>query len=228
MNNDVREQLREYSDAKVATGYSALPDENSPGHLDAKIMRTAKAAAANQTGLFRITAWLRPLAFAATAGLSIALLLEINESQILEGPVAIQSTVPASENSGTSMQNSTTDRDDAERFRNAAGQALEQVREVGASEDATLKEMPKAESRDHLQEAGRQESTAADGAITQDPDAGLVQGSATDSPACTSEQRQNPGDWMTCIDELERAGMTATAAQELTELRQSFPHFLVQ
>lgn len=201
MNSDDMQQPREFSDANVSAGYRALPDEDTPGHLDAKIMLAARNAAVKQTGIFRITAWLRPLAFAATAGLSIALLLEINESQILGLSVESHAPTPAGADSSAAVPDSAaTDSADTDRFRDAAGQALEQVREIGASEDATLKEMPKSTSEGSIQE----------------------------SSGCTTEQRSNPGDWMACIDELERSGMTAIADRELAELRQSFPHFLVQ
>lgn len=229
MTNDESVQQREFSDATVTAGYRALANEKTPGHLDAKIVRNARNATTKQTGVFRITAWLRPLAFAATAGLSIALLLELDETQILDLSIESQPPAAASGNFGTQLPDSAvTGREDAADFRDAAGQALEQVREVGASEDATLKEMPKATSQDDTIDAARQESSTLAGAATRDLDTGQIRSSAEEPSGCTTEQRNNPGDWMACIDGLERSGLHAIAAQELTELRQSFPHFLVQ
>ena len=100
--------------------------------------------------------------------------------------------------------------------------------EYTASEDATLKEMPRAVPQDGAAETIQRESPDTDGAGSRDLDAGQEMRSVTEPSGCTTAQRSNPGDWMACIAELERAGLTTMAADELAELRQSFPQFLVQ
>ncbi len=68
------------SDPLVSASYRATATERTPPELDAAVLKKAEAAP-NDTGLRRFTAfWFRPLAFVATLGLSLALLLELNRS----------------------------------------------------------------------------------------------------------------------------------------------------
>lgn len=65
------------SDPMVSAEYRATATEHTPPALDSVVLNKAKAAA-RDTGLRGFTAfWFRPLAFVATFGLSLALLLEL-------------------------------------------------------------------------------------------------------------------------------------------------------
>lgn len=68
------------SDPLVSASYRATATERTPPALDAAVLKKAEAAP-RDIGLRRFTAfWFRPLAFVATLGLSLALLLELNRS----------------------------------------------------------------------------------------------------------------------------------------------------
>ncbi len=85
MNQDRENRLPgDESDLMVSAEYRTTATERTPPALDAAVLKKAKAAA-KDSGLQRFTAfWFRPLAFVATLGLSLALLLE------LTGPLDLQ------------------------------------------------------------------------------------------------------------------------------------------
>ncbi len=86
MNQDSDNKLPgDESDPMVSAEYRTTATERTPPALDAVVLKKAKAAA-EDSGLRGFTAfWFRPLAFVATLGLSLALLLE------LTGPLDLQS-----------------------------------------------------------------------------------------------------------------------------------------
>ncbi|MBT8091629.1 MAG: hypothetical protein KJN77_01245 [Gammaproteobacteria bacterium] len=63
------------SDPRVSHAYREIADERTPDHLDDKIMRMA--AKASRTPYAAARAWMRPVAWAATIGLSLAIVLEL-------------------------------------------------------------------------------------------------------------------------------------------------------
>ena len=62
-------------DSRVADVYRAVADERTPQHLNETVLRMAARGA--RTPYARARAWLRPAAWAATIGLSLALVLEL-------------------------------------------------------------------------------------------------------------------------------------------------------
>ena len=66
----------------VADTYRSLATEQTPEHLDQRVL--GMATRASRTRYSRTRAWVRPLAWAATIGLSIALVLEITRVPLTE------------------------------------------------------------------------------------------------------------------------------------------------
>jgi hypothetical protein len=90
MNQDSQNNLPgDESDPKVSAEYRAIATERTPPDLDAEVLKKAEAVV-KDTGLRGFTAfWFRPLAFVATLGLSLALLLELTQApdvQFVESP----------------------------------------------------------------------------------------------------------------------------------------------
>jgi len=84
-------------DKLVADTYRAVARERVPDHLNERVLRLA--ADAGRTPYARARAWMRPAAWAATIGLSLAIVLELTQlPQIEPVPVSItssdQSAVP--------------------------------------------------------------------------------------------------------------------------------------
>jgi len=65
------------TDKRVSDSYRELANERAPDHLNRAILRRAGAAARPKFSLTR--AWTRPLAWAATIALSVALVLEVSK-----------------------------------------------------------------------------------------------------------------------------------------------------
>lgn len=86
MNQDRNDNLPgDEGDSELSAEYRAIATERTPPELDSVVLKRAKANGAD-SGLRGFTAfWFRPLAFVATLGLSLALLLE------LTGPMDLQS-----------------------------------------------------------------------------------------------------------------------------------------
>ncbi len=72
------------SDPMVSAEYRATATERTPPALDAVVLKKAEAAA-RESGLQRYTAfWFRPLAFIATLGLALALILDLTSIETLQ------------------------------------------------------------------------------------------------------------------------------------------------
>ena len=74
-------------DSALTDAYRDLADETSPLHLDARILDAAAQAThrPDASGFWR-NAWFRPVAFAATFGLSLALILQLGDSGLIVPP----------------------------------------------------------------------------------------------------------------------------------------------
>lgn len=83
------------SDAGVSAAYRELADERVPASLNESILRDARAhAGRGYSGSMR---WLRPMAWAATVGLSLAIVVQLTtlEQPTLDGAPATASDLPA-------------------------------------------------------------------------------------------------------------------------------------
>jgi hypothetical protein len=79
-------------DQRVTDAYRALADERAPEHLNEQVLKLAAEA---RTPYARARAWMRPAAWAATIGLSLAIVLELTQMPISDLDVA--SMPPTSE-----------------------------------------------------------------------------------------------------------------------------------
>jgi len=86
MNQD-NDQQKAAVDPQVSDQYESLAGEKTPVHLDRAVLREATRAvrADNRKGSFG--AWFRPVAFMATVGLSLAIILDLSDTGIFK-PVA--------------------------------------------------------------------------------------------------------------------------------------------
>ncbi len=73
MNNQPENRVQ---DSRVTETYRALADERTPNHLTEQVL---KLAADVRTPYARARAWMRPAAWAATVGLSLAIVLEMTQ-----------------------------------------------------------------------------------------------------------------------------------------------------
>ena len=73
------------NDPRVSEEYRAIAKETTPPELDSKVLSMAANDVRPRVGLAR--AWFRPLAWAATIGLSLAFVLELSQLDEVNAPV---------------------------------------------------------------------------------------------------------------------------------------------
>lgn len=201
-------------DKRITDTYRDLASERTPVDLDEKILALAAAEARTRYGLTR--AWIRPVAWAATIGLSLAFILEMSQltdaPAPAESPAATPVPMPASSRFESAVQ-------------------PEPVRSDAEAGDAVA-----AEEMDRLREAEEQAPTRAGGAraakaILDEPAAAALQASSSlekkESSAtyCDDSARRSADGWYECILRLRDEGLVAEAASELEALRDAFPAF---
>ena len=192
-------------DKRVTDTYRDLADESAPAKLDEKILAMAANEARTRYGFTR--AWIRPVAWAATIGLSLAFLLEM--SQLDEAPVLRAPPAPATEE--TREQDRTADdafvAEDMKLLREAEEQPRKRGEEATAVEVLTERPVaaaPKATMLHKAAPAARKEATLAH---------------------CDDQARSTADSWYACILELRAAGRADAAASELETLLEAFPDF---
>ena len=84
MNQDNDQDRATAIDSQVSDQYKSIASEQTPPHLDQAVLREAKRAvrADNRKGSFG--AWFRPVAFMASVGLSLAIILELSDSGMFD------------------------------------------------------------------------------------------------------------------------------------------------
>lgn len=125
---------------EVVSLYREVRAGQSPARLDRSILKQAAANTASQQKLS--TAWLRPLAFAASFGICVALVLEINDFQISTETAHRVMEDGASASEADGPRNSSGNDVNDQTFQGAADSVLQDLESVDAAAKATLKEMP--------------------------------------------------------------------------------------
>ena len=79
MNENTNDKLLAEDIERVSAEYRAMATESVPEWLDKKVLRNAATVTSNTAFAAIFSRWLRPLVFVATAGLSLALILELSQ-----------------------------------------------------------------------------------------------------------------------------------------------------
>ena len=259
---DERDKSAPVVDEAVSRTYREIADEQTPERLDRAIL--AEAARAARPRYARSRAWTRPLAWAATIALSVAIVLELTQvpapddaafelaapdfDDTVSGAPDGTGTIPAEEVAPaaparsndvlpetpekTSLMQKTSallaSEADAEgRQRQVSG--TEPTPEPAAAPvDAAefeVKDKELLERADNMAEMryleAREEKAVAP------KQAARLQGVALGSAAevCPEAVRQDPQDWLECIEGLVDAGFEAEADEQRRLLREAFPAF---
>jgi hypothetical protein len=112
--NDSDDNLND-TDAELGAAYRDLARETVPPAINAAVLKMAAQNIESRSVLARISAGLRPLAFVATAGLTLALVVQLNNTPDIEIPDNLDPNVaplPATV------------------FQDAANQTAEQIRQL--------------------------------------------------------------------------------------------------
>jgi hypothetical protein len=203
-----RNQTDARADALVSQAYRDLADERTPEHLDRTILRAAAKAARPRYS--RFIAWTRPMAWAATVMLSVALVLEVTNSPS-PGVVSFDETIGTFE-----VQSPEADaKDDGP---------------VDSPEESVVpaSELTKKQSSDMRQKAA---AIAEQEIAPQQPEAReraeLLSDAAFSAPVadCDQDAVATPQTWLECIVALEDADRDDAAREQRALLAAAFPDF---
>ena len=228
MSNE-RDESPVRTDESVARAYRNLAEERTPEHLDRAVL--GRAARAVRPGYARSRAWTRPLAWAATIALSVAIVLELTRTPAPEeiaswqAPTALdeaEAVTPANgarrDAGGTSAEGRSVDliQDARDKSRPVQKTAVPRVLESLADDEERAAEIPvPTGDQAALHALAPEPGAAANGAETVVSDPGR----------CPAEATQQPSTWLECIRRLEKAGLVDEAAEERELLRNAFPGF---
>jgi hypothetical protein len=215
---------------RVSDAYRDLARESTPAGLDDRILAMAEHESRSRYGLAR--AWVRPVAWAAMIGISLAFMLEL--SWFADAPLD-NGAPPAAVSPERARQDAEVMKAKEEdgRYQGIAEQADEpslmvpaslgtaetapavaadELAPAPANEEASL---PRgAEKRARVEAAAARSEPPAAYADTLDQD-----------PACDTEARASTDTWYACILELREQGLDDDAAVELEALLRAFPDF---
>ena len=228
------EQEKGEMDKLVSETYRELGVEKAPEHLNQNILRMAAAdGKLGRSNGFLSGAWMKPVAWAATIGLSLAIVLELTEVPTTAVPL---DSVPAVQSvSEESMAEDFIAKDKQaleraeERMRQQNGAIQLDAREDEFVQDASTAvhenklarrpaaSVPMSEPEPAIDQPVRRK-VAADEFAAQERISGLVMSSAVLESEldgfCDSEARKSAGDWLACIKDLRASGATDAADLE--------------
>ena len=226
-----------HQDEQLSAAYQSMARERTPEHLDQKVLRMAKANA-ERPQYSRWIAWSRPLAWAATVALCLAITLEV--TQVTTPDNVATETAPEEDSSAAAMiapelqkdkqeqtsktSNSMTDAISAEKHSPARSVATEfssgPAPAVQLRQSADFAEAQSMEEDKETSELGREYGPTAAGRASS-------MALAADMPVneCAEEIRLEPGSWLKCIIALEAAGDAEAATRQRENLIEVFPDF---
>ena len=200
------------SEQRLSETYRELATERTPEHLDRAVL--AEAGRAARPRYSRLTTWTRPMAWAATVLLSVALVLEITrtpEPQLREvEPIGQSGDEPGRRQESVNEYRAPAPRADEQKP--AALQSTAKQQFAPESSDADV--IDRAEEMMRTRAA----DVSADAAFA-------TTGSARMEPACDEEAIATAESWLKCIEALEAAGFTEKASEQRERLAAAFPEF---
>lgn len=229
---------RNDNDARVSQVYREAATEKTPPELDRKILSMAATGTRSRYG--RARAWIRPMAWAATIGLSLAFVLELTQVpesapisaggsdadifEVLDEEVASEAA-PARAKSDQRLRQESEVRSDAPATMLSAPAAIEAEAEadrvVGEFEANDMSLMRDAEEQARAQAGQAQQRPAATTGFSA-----LVE-KKEQAPGCDADARATAQSWYECVEELRQAGLAELATRELESLLGEFPDFKV-
>lgn len=236
-NNDER-------DTRVSEAYRDLARERTRPDMDDAVLHEAQQSA--RSPFLRSTYWFRPLAWAATVGLCLAIVLEVTqvgEQVDSEGDAALPSidanrepaagreeagaTATPEADAPTSGFSRETEAEAPPMRRNAA-QSPDTASRPDARDDAPAAvgtESGELQDLRMLREAEERARVRA-GNVAEPVRTPLAPAPAEAHDTeyhCDESRRQDPNEWLECIGELERDGLHDAAHAERQRLREVFP-----
>jgi hypothetical protein len=227
-----------HHDEQVSAAYRDSARERTPEHLDHQVLRMAKANA-ERPQYSRWMAWSRPLAWAATVALCLAITLEVTQLRTPDH-VALE-TVPAKVAAPASKPAPELQKDKREQMLDTdMDERLRRTESASDSMADAISDEKKSTARGASKQAVSEAATA--GRMRQSADLAEAESVeelsvapayaashalAADMPVgeCSVESRLEPESWLECITDLEAAGDAEAAARQRETLIEVFPDF---
>ena len=234
-----------HNDPRVSEAYHDLATERTPPELDRKVLAIAAAGTPSRYGLAR--AWVRPVAWAATIGLSLAFVLEMSQLRDVATPqvdadtvyqleeVVIRDEAPAKAKDELRRLQKPVKRTDAPQAKpmSSPPAAAEPVATPGPSlESPAVSAEFETDDMSPLREAEEQARTRSgserpESAVAASTDAGAAAFAEKKEYVehCDEDARMAVDTWYACILELRDSELAEAAEQELEALLMEFPTF---
>lgn len=219
--NDERDE-RPRGDKAVARAYRELATERTPATVNEQVLRAAAREAGR--GYPRWIGWLRPLAWAATVGLTLAIVLELGDipapDDDLVSPARPEETREAPPADDAPSENARREIDSESADGRAAGRARNDGDRTPASaafavDDAAMLEQAADIAAVRAGSESREQAPAAPASAKE----------AEPGPACDDGSRERADTWYRCIERLRAEGNADAAEREFDELIETFPDF---
>lgn len=211
---------------RVSDAYRDIADEVTPAELDARILASAARDARSRYGLAR--AWVRPVAWAATIGLSLAFVLELTWFADAPREVPAEGAALSEERVRQDAEVMKAKQEDG-RTQAIVKQADTQPIAAPVSPGTEPQSPPAAAGRTAADEASllrRAEPQARRQTESAQSDAALSYTASEDRDhACDDEARSTADRWYQCIRDLRERGLVDDAAAEFEALLLAFPDF---
>ena len=213
MTNERQHQdLAAETDATVSATYRELSRESAPNHLNEKVLQQA-AEMALRPRYSRSIMWTRPLAWAATVGLCLAIVLEVTRVPAPE-IVVTEDTIDFLEAEPPAALVT-------EEAQAPVHQRLEALKDMKSQPGRSAAKQVANEPKREMVDADIRQRSGGIAALA-------VSADSIDSEAsneCPDEIRIDPVTWLACIVDLEERGDTATALNQRDALKEAFPQF---
>ena len=204
-------------DDLVTETYRELDVEKAPEHLNQSVLRMASGGGLRSPARnILFGAWMRPVAWAATIGLSLAIVLEYSEvptAPVRSDPVRSDSMPTAESMREDELGRSAAAYDDVEVFSREPKGKLDAVAAPSQPPLAAKTEIPAAKER--AAELPADSQRKASYALT-------VEHSDVDD-LCTATARLSQESWLTCIDKLRSSGSEEAADREYEAFILKYP-----
>jgi len=228
------------SDPLVSRTYRESASEHAPDALNQAVLRQAAQNVSSRYS--RAVFWMRPMAWAATIGLCLAIVIDLSslpqpDSSMLSVPaegarldasdaIAPQRARKTIDAQGRVKLQNTPALGKAEAPRPASVSAEEPELTSGLAIDADMLQLQDSPILEEAEELARSRENK-----YKESDAGALGFAASPAAAakmplpCGPELRAVPESWLECIVELENAGLDDLASQQREQLQEAFPDF---
>lgn len=239
---------KEHDDIELSETYRGLATEKAPPELDRKVLSMAAREGRTRYGITR--AWIRPVAWAATIALSVAIVLEVTRySDVTAPPTELESAKAKDDGDLARDLDKRSDAPTPARVNSPPAAALKSAAEPGRAEPEASSPEPAAAEESMavqpLEESVSDDFTTDEMIMLQEADerarmrAGEARGTLSPASAslvaitekkeqvdlCDAEAREDAEAWYACIETLREDGLADAARLELELLRKAFPDF---